>query len=121
MAKNIDNVEGLHRLVQIVGNMEEYNGTIQTGQETSVVPQLRGSALMLRIGSLFEAVVDEDGKTGALWQGNDSLGQPLWQTVAEAQSCAIILKAINMRESKALPAFMALPYSLSLRRKGVTQ
>jgi hypothetical protein len=118
IAKSIDNVEGLHRLVQIIQNMEEYTGTIQTGQETSVTPQLRGGALMLRVGAVFEAVVDEDGKIGALWKGNDSLGQPIWLPLSDAQSCSMILKAINIRESKALPEFMALPYPPIQGRKG---
>ena len=65
---------------------------------------------MLRIGVFFEAIVDNEGKTGALWHGNDSTGQPIWQMVTDNQTAADLLKAVNIRESKALPALIALPY-----------
>jgi len=113
--KKVDNVEALRRLVQIAQNMEEYSLSIQTGQETSPAPSIRGSALMLRIGTVFEAVVDEDGKTGALWIGNDTSGQPQWSPFTEATNCAAVFKAISIRDSKALPEFITLPYTLARR------
>jgi len=116
-AKTIDNAEGLHRLAQIVQNMEEYSQSIQTGQETSPPPILRGAALMLRIGTVFEAVTDEDGKIGAIWLGNDSAGQPQWRIITNATQCAAILKAINIRDSKALPEFVDLPYLVHARKE----
>jgi len=107
---SVDNVEAVHRLFQIYQNMEEATGTIQTGQEVIVPPEFHGEALMLRIGVFFEAIVDNEGKTGALWHGNDSTGQPIWQMVTDNQTAADLLKAVNIRESKALPALIALPY-----------
>ncbi len=106
--KNIDNIEALQRLAQTLRNLEESAFSIQTGQETSPVPSIRGSAAMLRIGSVFEAVVDEDGKNAAVW--NCDSGTVEWRTVSGPDNVAAISAAIAIRESKSLPAFVALPW-----------
>jgi hypothetical protein len=107
--RNIDNVEALQRLVQIVRNLDESTLSIQTGQEASPAPSIRGSAAMLRIGSIFEAVVDEDGKNGAVWQaGEADVGQ--WRMLPGTQQAQMISKAIAIRESKSLPSFIMLPW-----------
>ena len=108
--KSVDNVEAVHRLVQIIRNMEDASCAIQTGQETPNLQQMQRSLLMLRIGSVFEAVVDDDGKNGALWRGNDTTGRPLWQALTDAETRSMVLTAINIRESRALPAFVVLPF-----------
>jgi len=105
--KNIDNIEALQRLVQTVRNVDEATLSIQTGQEASPVPDIRGSASMLRIGAVFEAIVDEDGKNAAVW-----LGGPGWRTLSGEENVGTISKAIAIRESKALPAFIALPWGI---------
>ena len=110
--KSVDNVEAVHRLVQIISNIEEASRAIQTGQETPNLQQMQRSSLMLRIGSVFEAVVDDDAKNGALWQGSDASGRPLWQALTDAETRSMVLKAINIRESRVLPAFIVLPYAV---------
>jgi hypothetical protein len=107
----VDNIEGIGRFFQTIKNMDDAAAAIQTGQETLAPVQMRGNALMLRIGTIFEAVVDEDGKTGAIWTGNDSTGKPVWNMINDANTVKTIYKAVNMRESKAFPEFVILPYN----------
>jgi Protein of unknown function (DUF3450). len=116
-SKTIDNIEGLHRLIQVTQNMEEAGAAIQVGQETSTVPEIRGSASMLRIGDVFEAIVDEDGKVCAFWRGADSTGRALWEVVKDQTIASTVLKAINVREGKSLPAFIDLPYGPSVHKE----
>jgi hypothetical protein len=108
-AKNIDNREALQRFVQILRNLDESTLSIQTGQEASPVPAIKGNASMLRIGSIFEAVVDEDGKNAAVWQGGEA-GTPGWRVLSDVESAGQISKAIAIRESKSMPAFIVLPW-----------
>jgi hypothetical protein len=107
--KNIDNIEAMQRFVQIARNLDEASYSIQTGQEASAVPQLRGNASMLRIGTVFEALVDEDDKTAAVWQGGEA-GLPEWRVLSEGEYAGMISKAIAIRESKSMPAFIVLPW-----------
>jgi hypothetical protein len=109
MAKNIDNIEALQRLAQIMRNLEDGTLSIQTGQETSAIPEIKGGASVLRIGAVFEALVDEDAKNAAVWVGSDSAAGE-WRTVSDGASVGAISKAIAVRESKALPDFLLLPW-----------
>ena len=108
--KTIDNIEALHRLVQIIQNLDEAGATMQIGQETVAVPEIRGSASMLRIGNFFEAVSDDEGKVCAYWRGIDSLGHDRWEVVKDPAMASLVLKAISVRQGKALPSFIDLPY-----------
>jgi hypothetical protein len=108
-AKNIDNVEALQRFVQILKNLDDGTLSIQTGQETSAIPEIKGNASLLRIGAVFEAIVDEDGKTAAVWGGGNSASGG-WQLVSGRENIELIAKAIAVRESKSLPAFIPLPW-----------
>jgi hypothetical protein len=114
--KNIDNIEALQRFIQIVRNLDEATFSIQTGQEASPVPSIRGMATMLRIGSVFEAVVDEDGKNAAVWRGNE-IGGADWRKLSSAEAVGAISKAIAIRESKSLPAFIFLPWGPELSKE----
>lgn len=112
--KSIDNIEALHRLMQIIQNLDEAGATMQIGQETSAVPEIRGSASMLRIGNFFEAVTDDEGKVCAYWRGVDSLGRPKWDVIRDPAMASMVLKAILVRQGKALPSFIDLPYGRSV-------
>jgi hypothetical protein len=113
-AKTIDNIEALHRLMQIIQNLDDAGASIQIGQETSEVPEIRGSASMLRIGAVFEAIVDDDGKVCAYWSGVDSLGHERWDVIRDPAMASLVLKAILVRQGKALPSFIDLPYGRSV-------
>jgi hypothetical protein len=108
-SKNIDNIEALQRFVQILRNLDDATLSIQTGQETSALPQIKGNASMLRIGAVFEAVVDEDAKNAAVWIGGDSAAGG-WRAVSDAESVGSISRAIAVREGKSLPAFLPIPW-----------
>jgi len=112
-SKTIDNIEALHRLMQIIQNLDEASSAIQIGQETSAVPEIHGSASMVRIGNIFEAVADDDGKVCAYWSGVDSLGHERWDVVRDPAKASLVLKAISVRQGKALPSFIDLPYGSS--------
>ena len=109
--KNIDNVEGIQRLFQILGTIEELTGSIQIASGPSPVPELRGTVYRLRIGTLFEAAVDAQGRNYALWTGTDSTGEALWTTGSDNATAAGILNAVNIREGKSLPSLVDLPFS----------
>jgi hypothetical protein len=106
--KNIDNIEALQRLVQAIRNLDESTLSIQTGQEASPVPTIRGNVSILRIGAIFEAIVDEDGKTAAVWRGVEG-GLPKWRIFSNGEDAGMIARAIAIRESKSMPAFIPLP------------
>ena len=112
-SKAIDNVEAVRRLMQIIQNLDEASAAIQVGQETAAVPEIRGAGSMLRIGDIFEAVIDEEGKVCAFWHGADARGQGRWDVVRDPAAAAVVLKAINVRQGKALPSFVDVPYDVS--------
>jgi len=108
-SRNIDNVDGLQRLMQILNNHEELTAGIQIFQGISPVPEIPGTVYRLRIGCLFEAVVQPSGNKYALWNGMDSTGKEIWLTRSDPEGGSQILNAINIREGKALPSFARIP------------
>jgi len=108
-SRNIDNVDGLQRLIQIFNNHEELTASIQIFQGISPVPEISGTVYRLRIGCLFEAVVQATGNKYALWNGVDSTGKEIWLTRSDPEGGSQILNAINIREGKALPSFARIP------------
>jgi hypothetical protein len=110
--KDIDNIEALQRFVQILRNLDESTLSIQTGQETSPLPAIKGSVSMLRIGAVFEALVDEDVKNAVIWQGGDSLAGG-WRAISDGETASMISKAIAVRESKSLPEFIPLQWGMA--------
>ncbi len=113
--KNVDNVEALNRMQQIMTRAEEVTGSIQVSQETSPVPEIRGTVYRLRIGAFFEAVVNLKGEECAIWYGS---GGGEWKTIKDPSVAAQILKAANIREGKALPAFVKLPLVAEAEKGG---
>ncbi|MBN1980873.1 MAG: DUF3450 family protein [Chitinivibrionales bacterium] len=109
-AKGIYNNEGMNRLAQVTNDMEEFTSTIQILQESSPVPDIRGTVYRIRIGCVFEGVVDEKGTKAALWNGYDSDKKPLWTMIASQSECDRLFKAIQIREGKSLPDFVELPF-----------
>lgn len=108
-SRNIDNIDGLQRLMQILNNHEELTENIQIAQSISPVAEIPGTVYRLRIGCLFEAVVQPSGNRYALWNGVDSTGKEIWLTRSDPEGGSQILNAINIREGKALPSFARIP------------
>jgi len=107
--KSVGNVESMPRLFQIAKDMHETGSSIQISQGTSPVPEIRGTAYRLRLGSLFEGAVNLPGTHAAVWTGNDENGDPAWRPIEDIERASAILKAVNVREGKSLPALVSLP------------
>jgi hypothetical protein len=108
-SKSIDIVEGCSRLVQILAKLDEASCGIQISQENSPAPDIRGMVYRLRIGVIFEAVVDTKGEKSALFTGWGADGAPHWKNLDSPAISLAILQAVNIREGKSLPAFVNLP------------
>lgn len=107
--KSIDNSEGFIRLLHIARNGNELSSTIEIVQRNSPIPHIRGTVYTLRLGTFFEACVTTNGTQAALWNGwHDK--QPQWIAMSDPHRAALILKAINVREGKALPEIVSLPF-----------
>lgn len=107
--QTIDNVEAAGRLWRIFADLEEAAMSVSVSQEPSPVADIRGETSRLRVGLLFEGVVDAAGSACAIWQGYDASGAAIWRTVSDAAIAAHLRVAINIRDGKALPAFVTLP------------
>ena len=107
-AGSIDNIEGMFRLVQVLNDLEIQLMDIQIGETSSPVPEISGSVYQLRIGGVFEAIVDAKGEKGSIWSGGIN-GE--WVSITDPTIAAKILKAIQVREGKSLPAFIDIPFS----------
>jgi hypothetical protein len=109
--KTVDNIKSVTRLFQIVRDMHELEASIQIVQGTSPVPDIRGTTYRLRLGAFFEAVVNTAGTRAALWTGYDDEGNPQWRSIDDVAVASQVLKAVNVREGKSLPALVELPLS----------
>ena len=98
--------------MQVLKDFEALTGSIQIVQGASPVPEIRGTAYRLRIGCLFEAAVDAEGTKYALWDGTDSTGNQQWNVFKDPENASKVLKAVNIREGKALPAFAQVPFTM---------
>jgi len=107
--KVVDNVEACARLIQIMSKMEDATTSIQVSEENSPVADIHGQAYRLRIGSLFEAVVDLKGEKAAIFDGWDTNGAAKWKTVADQNIAKAIHKTVSIREGKVVPSFVSLP------------
>lgn len=108
-SKTIDLSEGISRFVQITARAEDIGTSIQVVQEHSPIPEITGTVYRLRIGTFFEAAVDEKGETGALFTGWNQSGAPLFKLIKTPGIAGELLKAVQMRERKALPSFISIP------------
>ena len=114
-AKSVDIVEGSTRLVQILSKLEEAGSSIQISQESSPVPDIPGIVYRLRIGAIFEAVVDVKGERCAVFTGWGADGAPHWKNPESPPIALAVLQAVNIREGKSLPAFVDLPLAASTK------
>lgn len=104
---SIDNSEGAERLVKILNDLDLQCMNVEIAQGASPIPQIQGNVYRLRIGGVFEAAVDTKGSKCAVWSAG---GQ--WLFIDAAAVSSEILEAVMIREGKALPAFVKLPFSL---------
>jgi len=116
--KTVDNIEALNRFSQITKDMHETGSGIQIIQGSSPVPEIRGTTYRIRLGTFFEAVVNSKGTQAVRWNGYDDNGNPLWKKIEDPVAAAAILKAVNVREGKSLPALVELPMGTMTIVKG---
>ncbi len=116
--KSVDVVEGCTRLVQILSKLDEATSGIQVSQESSPAPDIPGMVYRLRIGTIFEAVVDTKGEKCAVFTGWGVDGAPHWKNLNSPTSALAILQAVNVREGKSLPAFVNLPLAVDAGQGG---
>jgi cell division protein FtsB len=109
ISNGVENSEALQRLNQILRDIDDAATAIQFVQGVSPVPEIRGTAYRIRIGMLFEAVVNMDGTSYAVWNGYDSAGKELWSSGNDRDLAEQLLKCVNVREAKSLPDFVQLP------------
>ena len=108
-AGTVENTEALHRMVRIVQDLRTVSQEIQVVEGGSPVPQIRGSVYRIRIGSVFEAIVDNRGEKAFLWTGKVVAADSMWIPVENEGMAAAILKAVNIREGKTVPELVELP------------
>jgi hypothetical protein len=108
-AGSVENTEALHRLMRLVQDLRTVAQEIQVVEGVSPTPQLHGSVYRLRIGAVFEAVVDQNGSRAYLWtpagEGSDSL----WVPAGNSETAGEVLKAVKIREGKTVPELVELP------------
>lgn len=112
----VDNGEALQRLDQILRDMHEATMSVQDQQGESPLPEITGSAKKIRIGTLLEACSDEKGTIAALWVGSDSSGTPRWKLLLKGAGA--IAAAVDMRQGKAMPSIIDLPFEGSPKGGG---
>ncbi len=111
IAKSIESSEGVQRLLQILKDIDDAASSMLLAQGASPVPEIRGTAYRIRLGMFYEAVVNMDGSSYAIWTGYTPDGKEVWQNGKDPVIAAQLLKWVNIREGKALPEFVQLPLS----------
>lgn len=109
IAKSIESSEGIQRLSQIVKDIDEAAASMQMVQGASPIPEIRGTAYRIRLGMLYEAVVNMEGTSYAVWAGYTPDGREIWRNGNDPVVASQLLKWVNVREGKALPEFVQLP------------
>ena len=111
---SIENTEALYRLMRIVQDLRTVTQEIQVVEGASPVEEVRGTVYHLRIGAVFEAVVDVEGKNAFIWTGfSEADGEAQWQKCTDANEAQSILSAVRMREGKTVPELVTLPFDSS--------
>jgi hypothetical protein len=119
--KSVDNNESMTRLLQILDRMEDATASIQISQENSPVSDIRGTVYRVRFGTVFEGVVDVKGEKAVVWNGYNTSKAPIWN-MGESSAATALLKAAEIREGKALPGFVLIPFIIdSTSGKGAMQ
>ncbi len=108
--RSVDNIEAVTRLFQVARDIDNAGSNIQIVQGTSPIEEIRGTTYRLRVGTLFEAVVNTEGSMAALWKGFDDQGNDNWEMLKDPIVAGEILNAINVREGKSLPSLVKLPF-----------
>lgn len=107
---SISTLEGIHRFGKIVSQIQDYEMSIQVSQGTSPVKEINGQVHILRIGTCFEAIVDNDAKICALWNKNT---EGNWEIIERSDIAQDILNAVRIHEGKSIPALANIPFNIT--------
>ncbi|MEO6094829.1 MAG: DUF3450 family protein [Fibrobacteria bacterium] len=107
-AATSDNMESMSRLFSILTELENRLMDIEVDQGSSPLPSITGIVYRLRIGGIYESIVNENGTQAALWNAQDRK----WEAVDDKDVAARIRKAISIRAGKTVPELVTLPLSL---------
>jgi hypothetical protein len=109
-AGTVENTEALYRMMRLVQDLRTVSQEIQVVEGASPVPQLQGVVYRLRIGAVFEAIVDQNGRKAFVWDGTGAGSDSVWRAVGSSDGAAAILKAVKIREGKTVPELVELPF-----------
>lgn len=107
-AATSDNMESMSRLFSILTELENRLMDVEVDQGASPLPNISGVVHRLRIGGVYESIVNENGTQSALWNARDRK----WEMVEDKDASARIRKAVSIRVGKTVPELVALPLSL---------
>jgi hypothetical protein len=110
-AATSDNLESMNRVFSILTELENRLMDIEVDQGSSPLPNITGVIYRLRIGGVFESIVDENGTQAALWNFQDRK----WELVADKNIAASIRKAVSIRTGKSVPELVNLPFAENLQ------
>jgi hypothetical protein len=108
-AGSVENTEALYRFMRLVQDLRTVSQEIQVVEGASPVAQLRGSVYRLRIGAVFEAVVDAEGRKAFLWTSAGERTDTVWVPAGNETTAGALLKAVRIREGKTVPELVDLP------------
>lgn len=106
-AATSDNLESMNRVFSILNDLENRLMDIEVGQGASPLPNITGVVYRLRIGGVFESIVDENGEQAALWNFQDRK----WDLVQDKDVAVRIRKAVSIRTGKSVPELVHLPFA----------
>lgn len=109
-AATSDNLESMSRLFSILTELENRLMDVEVDQGASPLPSITGVVYRLRIGGVYESIVNEGGTQAAVWNSNDRK----WEMVADQETAARIRKAVSIRVGKSVPELVTLPISLNV-------
>lgn len=106
-AATSDNLESMNRVFSILTDLENRLMDIEVTQGSSPLPNITGVVYRLRIGGVFESIVDEDGLQAAVWNFQDRK----WDMVGDKDISSKIRKAVSIRTGKSVPELVNLPFA----------
>lgn len=113
-AGSVESTEALYRMVRIVQDLRNVAREIQVVEGISPVTQLRGMVYRLRIGAIFEAIVDTEGRNAFLWTSAEGDHDSVWVPVDNKATATALLKAVHIREGTTVPELVELPLGMGL-------
>ena len=109
-SRAVDNTEGLHRFARLARDVEQSLADIQLEQGASPLEHIGGTVYRIRIGGVYEALVDSEARRCAVWTGAGGASDTTWKVIGDEAVARRVLKAVRVREGKALPEVVRMPF-----------